>query len=442
MTIDAATIAAVDDRLAALKVAPGAGIALAVSGGGDSMALAVLLQNWAVRHGGTLLALTVDHGLRAGSAAEAVATGGALAQLNIPHQILNWQGEKPVTHIQERARDARYRLLVKAAKAAGLQTLAVAHNLEDQLETFWMRLAHGSGLDGLAGMAAARHMDGVRVIRPLLGLPRETLRNVCSNAGITWVEDPSNTNDKFLRVRLRAFEEKLAEEGLTPQRLAATLQKLEDARQALTAVTENALVAAAELLPEGYAALLLPPWQEQPAEIQRRMLSRLLHSVWPQDYTVGHDALEQLRSGLLAGDFAGRTVAGCDVFKGRGGRVYVAREAAGIPARTPLENGAIWDGRFMVSGYQAAANPESFYLAPLNAAALAHLRKKLDEKSAPRKQLDVLPDKIRRTLAGVYNGQNLLAVPQLSWLDGAAPKALEQLKLAIIAPHLGTSGGA
>src|SRR5690606_3672257 len=129
-------------------------------GGGDSMALALLLHDWARARGGKILALTVDHGLRAASAAEARQTAARLAQHGIAHEILAWEGEKPCTGIQQHAREARYRLLRGACEKHGIKTLALAHNAEDQAETFWMRLAHGSGLDGLAGMAAKREEGG------------------------------------------------------------------------------------------------------------------------------------------------------------------------------------------------------------------------------------------------------------------------------------------
>jgi len=437
LKVDAAIIPAFDARLAELQVGQGARIALAVSGGGDSMALAVLMQHWAARNGVALVALTVDHGLREGSAAEAAATGKTLEKLGVPHKILHWQGDKPASHIQERARDARYKLLIDAAKNAGVDTLMVAHNLEDQMETFWMRLAHGSGLDGLAGMAAARDVEGLRLLRPLLGFSRETLRNVCREAGVPWAEDPSNTNDKYLRVRLRAFEEVLGAEGFSPERLGATLQKLEDARQALQAVTDAALTAAAEIKDEGYATLDTLQFQAQPADIQRRMLSRLLHAVSPQEYVTGHDALEQLRLAILGGSFSGRTLSGCDVFAGGHGRIYMAREAAAISPKSRLEPGGVWDGRFRVSGVP----PESFYIAPLNAAAIAHLRKNMPENSVAKKHLEALPDKIRRTLAGVYEGENLLAVPQLSWCAAGAPPDLARLTFHFMASGFGQAAG-
>lgn len=393
----------------------GASVAAAVSGGGDSLALALLLGAWARETGAAVFAFTVDHGLREGSRAEAEKTGGILKARGIPHEILTWQGEKPATHIQERARDMRYRLLAAACRARSIPALAVAHNLEDQIETFWMRLAHGSGLDGLAGMAPSREMDGVRVIRPLLGFTRAELRAVCSEHGAEWIEDPSNVNEKFLRARLRGFEEVLAGEGLTPQRLSQTLQKLEDARDALAQVTREKIAACAAAHDEGYVTFDKKAFAQMPGGIQRRMFARLLDCVAPQDYPAGFDALEALRADALREDFSGRTVAGCDVFPGRSGEIVICREAAAARPEEICEN-MIWDGRFAVSGYPVG---ESLAIGVLGEAGISALRKTLDKKSAVLTALEALPFKARKALPALWKGGNPVCVPHLGWNDGS-----------------------
>jgi tRNA(Ile)-lysidine synthase len=400
-------------------------IAIAVSGGGDSLALTLLLRDWAAARGGEILALTVDHGLRPGSRAEAEKVHTLLAARGIRHDILSWTGDKPVTHIHERARTERYRLLQKACRQGGINVLAVAHNLEDQIETFWMRLAKGSGLDGLAAMAPSRDVDGLNIIRPLLGFSRAGLRAVCTAYGVEWLEDPSNSSEKFLRAKLRPFEELLAAEGLSPQRLAQVLQKLEEARAALQSVTKTALDAAARFHPEAYATLDRRAFERQPAEIQRRMLSLLLQAVAPQPYTAGFESLEQARCEILDPAFAGRTLAGCEIFP-HGGGIVVCREA-GAAAPSPLRNGLVWDGRLAVSGYLDSLPLE---LGILGEAGSADLRKKLPSGSAELAQLEALPFKVRKPLAVVRQGENILAVPQLNWVAPGAPPELRTLRLA------------
>ncbi len=412
-------------------------LAVGVSGGGDSMALCLLLKEWCDKNGGEVLALTVDHGLRAESVAEAEQVAATLKSFNIPHQILRWTGDKPSTHLQERARQARYDLLVDACLENNFPVLTVAHNLEDQIETFWMRLKDGSGLDGLAGMAKDRDIDGIRLIRPLLGFTREELRQYCSDRNCDVIDDPSNTNEKFLRVRLRQFEDMLAQEGLSPQRLSATLQKLEEARAALETVTEAALQSAVQLKPEGYIVLQLPLFMALHADIQRRCLLRLLPLVAPQDYPPGTDAVDQLRQGILNPDFRGRTLAGVEVFPSQGGIVF-AREAAAMAPPINAKTGAFWDGRFMVSG----DIPESVTLGALGETGLAYLRKQEAKNTALLARLEALPHPVRRGLPTLFVNENPVAVPHLSWVAADAPAGVATARLLPAHPAFGGAFGA
>ena len=399
---------------------PSARIAAAVSGGGDSLALTLLLNDWAIARGGNILALTVDHGLRDGSAEEAQALNATLQKRGIPHEILHWEGDKPSSHIQERARDMRYKLLAQKCAEAGFNTLAVAHNAEDQIETFWMRLAHGSGLDGLAGMAATSQKNGLRIVRPLLNFSRAELRDICTAYGAAWAEDPSNANEKFLRPRLRGFEDMLAAEGLTPQRLAQTLQKLEGARDALEAVTQKALAAATHH-DAGYVTITPAALRHEHPEIQRRMLSQILHAVAPQEYRAGFDALEQLRADIARDSFNGCTLSGCEVFPSKS-QLFFCRELAAANAPAPLQNGMVWDGRFRVSGYPLA---DSLTMGVVGEAGVSVLRKQAADAPALARQVDALPAKILRVLAGVWQGQNLVSVPHLNWVAPGAPHGVE-----------------
>ncbi|WP_158044976.1 tRNA lysidine(34) synthetase TilS [Skermanella pratensis] len=196
------------DRLGPFEPRPR--VAVGVSGGPDSLALCLLLKAWADRSGGSLLALTVDHGLRHNAAEEAVQVGSWLAARGIAHDVLRWEGSKPASGIQAAARDARQRLLADRCRSEGILHLVLAHHLEDQAETTLLRFAKGSGPDGLAGMSPLRETGAVRILRPLLGMPRARLKAVLEAAGQPWVEDPSNRSAAFARVRLRAMADTLA----------------------------------------------------------------------------------------------------------------------------------------------------------------------------------------------------------------------------------------
>lgn len=178
-------------------------LAVAVSGGRDSVALAVLAHEWAGAREGRVLALVVDHGLRPRSAHEARETFERLAGLGIEAELLVWLGTKPATRLQQAAREARYRLLFEACRRHGILHLLMAHHADDQAETLAMRAARDSGPDGLAGMAALVEHRDVRLLRPLLAVQRDRLTATLQARQLGWVDDPSNEDRRFERVRVR-----------------------------------------------------------------------------------------------------------------------------------------------------------------------------------------------------------------------------------------------
>ncbi|HXT06191.1 MAG TPA: tRNA lysidine(34) synthetase TilS [Roseiarcus sp.] len=261
------------------------GFVVAVSGGPDSTALLLLAARWAKRakKAPRLLAVTIDHGLRAQAKAEAAAVKRLARQLNVPHRTLRWRGLKPTSGLQEAARTARYGLLAQAAARAGLAHVLTAHTLDDQAETVLFRLARGSGLTGLAGMAPVSLIPGARddrifLLRPLLAVPKSRLIATLRAARIGFSEDPSNRDPRFTRARLRGVMPALAREGLDAHglsRLAARMQRAE-------AALEFAVAAA-------HAALAPPPWPARgpiaferarfadlPAEVGLRLLGRAI----------------------------------------------------------------------------------------------------------------------------------------------------------------------
>ena len=203
---------------------PSPRIAAAVSGGADSMALLLLAARWAPGAGARLVALTVDHGLRAESAAEAARVAAWCAARGIAHRVLEWRGAKPAAGLQEAARTARYGLLAGWCRRGGIVHLLTGHNAGDQAETFLMRLRRGSGVAGLAGMPAVAVRDGVRVLRPLLGVRRERLEAALEAAGEAWIEDPSNRDPAFERVRVRADAARLEAAGIASRDVLRAVQ--------------------------------------------------------------------------------------------------------------------------------------------------------------------------------------------------------------------------
>lgn len=204
-------------------------IAVAVSGGGDSIALAYLLSQWATGTGIKIHALTVDHGLRPESAAEAKTVSKILKPFGITHKILKWDGVKPKTKIQEAARDARYKLMADYCAAKKITRLCVAHHGQDQMETILFRMAKGTGLDGLTGIRPITLLDnGLTLLRPLLPVSHNDLLETLKANDISWIEDPSNKNDKYARVRIRNIIDVLEKEGLSPDRISSLSSRITD----------------------------------------------------------------------------------------------------------------------------------------------------------------------------------------------------------------------
>ena len=386
-------------------------VAVAVSGGADSMALALLTHGWASPRGIALTALTVDHGLRADSAAEAAAVAGWMGARGIAHHILAWH-DRPRGNLQAEARRARYGLLENWCAANRVPVLLLAHHLEDQAETVLLRLGRGSGVYGLAGMApeAAPAWPGAPArVRPLLAVSKARLAATLRAAGQNWAEDPSNRNMAFARVRARSAWGQLAPLGITPERLAQTARRMARARSALDAQAHAVIAAACDFGAGGYCTLTLAPFRAAHEEVGLRTLALLLIAVGGSEYAPRLERLERLWA-LLHGDgfAAATTLAGCRVIPS-GGAALIVREPRGMQG--PLVLAArpqIWDGRFMAAG-------AGLTLDRLRSGGMAQLRGAL-----PDSVLKAVPAAARAVLPALYDRHGLLAVPAVGFRrDGA-----------------------
>lgn len=216
-------------------------LVVAVSGGPDSIAVLALLAEWTGRGRPRLLAITIDHGLRPEAAREAMMVGELCARLGVEHRTRRWQGPKPQAGVQEKARAARYALLAEEARAAGATAIVTAHTADDQAETLLMRMAAGSGLAGLAGMAPRSAVNGVVLARPLLGVAKSRLVATCEARGLAFIHDPSNDDPRFARIRWRGLLPVLAREGMTARRLGQLAHRLARADAALDRLAAHAL---------------------------------------------------------------------------------------------------------------------------------------------------------------------------------------------------------
>ena len=299
----------------------------AVSGGPDSIALLALLAAWAQSPGRPPLhAATVDHGLRPESAEEAATVAAFCATLGIGHAILRWEGLKPAGGLQAGARRARYALLANEARRLGGAALVTAHTLDDQAETMLMRLAHGSGPSGLAGTRGRSEVNGVPLVRPLLGIPKARLVATADARGLPFMRDPSNADRRFERVRWRETMPLLAEQGLTAERLGRLAERM--ARLDEAAARRAREVLAGAMPPDEGAdnglRLRFAMLVSEPDEIVLRVLVLALDAVAPGGD--GHGRLERLEAcgaaltnAVRAGLPLRRTLSGCVLSLGRDG---------------------------------------------------------------------------------------------------------------------------
>ena len=222
------------------KAAPA--IVLAVSGGPDSIALMWLAARWrrALARGPRLIAVTVDHGLRADAKREAREVKRLARSLDLPHRTLRWTGTKPKTGLPAAAREARYRLLAQVARRSGASHILTAHTRDDQAETLLMRLLRGSGIAGLAAMARESERDGVKLARPFLNVSKAQLVATLDRAKIGFADDPTNRDLTYTRPRLRGLMPALAAEGGDARNLARLASRLARANAAVEVLVDGA----------------------------------------------------------------------------------------------------------------------------------------------------------------------------------------------------------
>lgn len=408
-------------------------LAVAVSGGADSMALALLADRWARARGGRIVALTVDHRLRPESAAEARAVARWMAQRGVGHVRLDWRrapAEDVVAgNVQARARAARYRLMSDWCAARGVLHLLLAHHCDDQAETLLLRLGRGSGVDGLAAMASVSETYGVRLLRPLLALPRARLEATLRRAGQPWIDDLSNRNTRFARVRMRSLAPALAAEGMTPDRLAATAMRLRRARETLEDMTADFLVRAMTPFAEGYVILDRAALRAAPVEIAHRALARIVAAVGGLAYVPRREGTEGLLTKLVAPFRPLRPGANESVLATLGGVMIVAdlspsllfvREPAAVAERIAIADSGehVWDGRFRLQARRrAGVHRRSLVIAALGEADARRIVAR--EATDADRVLAALPRRVRATLPALFNDAGrLIQIAEFGFAGG------------------------
>ncbi len=389
-------------KLLGLFVNPPAALAVAVSGGSDSMALLLLADVWTKQNGVALTALTIDHRLRIESANEAKQVASWCAARGITHHTLTWEGEKPESGRQEAARNVRYELLANWCKTSATQYLLTAHHLEDQGETLFFRLARGSGIKGLACMPVASQVYGITLIRPLLRSTKQELQEYLKQHNQTWLEDPTNQRMDYTRNIIR--------KNLAGTNLAKRAGHIANALGKYRNLLENKLASYLTNIvfvsPAGYASFAADAFKDLTEMIACDALETIiLHVSGSTEPLRGH-AVEALRLAMRNPQTFKRTaLGGCLVgYQPKHGNFIISREPKAMqPAKLLNGQPCMWDNRF-------EANCDGFTIRALGADGLAQMgRKTLPE---PFKDL---PAHVLHTIPAFWQLEELACVPHIGY---------------------------
>lgn len=325
-------------------------IGLSVSGGGDSIAMMHLAAS--ILPSRNLHVVSVDHGLRAEAESELALVARQADDLGLNHTVLRWHWDG-TGNLQAAARAGRMGLIADWAKARGITTLWLGHTEDDQVETFLMRLARGSGVDGLAGMSRFSKRDGLRIFRPLLGFARADLRDWLRAEGITWCDDPSNDDPGFDRVRARQMMARLDDLGLTRKRVLQTVDHMQAARLSLVAAARQ-FAQDHVRQDQGDLVFATPALALEKEDVPRRVMAAAFGWVSGQIYRPRFDSLLDVARRVQQGEKA--TLGGCVVFVQSDGQMRLTREAAAtLPISWDSDTAGalstcIWDNRWVLEG--------------------------------------------------------------------------------------------
>ncbi len=395
-------------------------IAIAVSGGADSMALCLLLADWVRVYHCRLIALTVDHELRQEAAKEARQVTNWLRTWNIGHKILNWQAKKPKTGIQSAARVARYNLMVNWCRRNNFSVLMTGHQLEDQVETFLLRVERGSGLTGLASMSALVDLEGISLIRPLLRISKLQLREFLNNKKQPWIEDPSNQSTAFQRNRIRCIVDKLKVHSLPPGRINTLVSMFADLRAQFSSVVDVFFDRAVNIMPEGYGIVHLEILKCLSSSIIERVLVRLLSELNGNCYPPRRRVLTRAVQSIRSDCRINFTLGGCR-FIFRGLEIIICRELRSVSKREVVAADRFyWDDLYNVA--ITGSTGEKGIIGALGKRGWAEVVAKCPELR------DIsIPYVARITLPTLFGGRGVIEVPDLEYRS----KGESELKLIL-----------
>ena len=323
-------------------------VGVAVSGGSDSTALLLLMCDWAKATGRDIRAVSVDHGLREGSADEVAQVASLCAQIGVSHFGLKWEGWNGKGNLQQEARRARQTLIARWANDNAVASVVTGHTSDDQAETFLMRLARGSGVDGLSAMYPIVRKEGIVWMRPLLDTRREALRDLLRSRNVGWVDDPSNEDKRFDRIKFRSEMDQLERLGLGPELLAKTATRIQSARGELERATLDFARLTSEPREIGTVRIGRNAFLERSFEMRMRLMSHTLAWVSGAEHPPRFASLKLALDAVAEGRTC--TLSGCLIAPLKDESFEVNREVSAI--KPVPADGSVYDKRWETSAFE------------------------------------------------------------------------------------------
>jgi len=404
----------------------GSKVAVAVSGGSDSMALMLLMQGLAKEMEFEITALTIDHQLRKESSTETKQVAQWMAALGVPHVILTGPVES-TENTQKAARNMRYNVMSQWCQENRYTRLAVAHHQDDQVETFFHHLSRGSGLKGLSGMRPQKYMNGLKVMRPLLPFHKKDLQQFLKANDQTWIEDPSNDDVSYFRARVRKARTTLQDIGLTDPNIALSMRHLQEALRDLTTLAEDFLEYKVTPSPMGFLAFEKVDFLTLPDSVKKIALQKILIYISQNPLNLRWESLDSLCTALHQPGCA-KTSHGCILFE-KHGRIYVMRE----PAAAKLLNvsastlSGTWDNR-----YRFSISPNE-----QQELRIASLDEKGWQQVASDVHVPALPKRLFYGVPAIFYLDKVVAAPHLKYTGVAGPTLKVHMDYDPVHPLIG-----
>jgi len=409
-------------------------VAVAVSGGSDSMALTLLANEWAKSFGGRVIALTVDHGLRKDSKLEIKLVEKWMDALKIKHCKLKWDRGGKTSAIQQEARVARYNLMEKWCSKYSVLHLLLGHTKGDQAETFMMRRAKGSLVNGLAGMSVIVDRIHCQFLRPLLSFSRSELRVFLKSQLQPWIDDPSNHDLQFERVRWRQI---ITQKIVSEKRILDECYNFGQKRLQLKRETSKAIALLVSLKPQGFCNLDKLGFNSLRVDLKFQVLAKILITIGGLCYAPSTIKIENMIIAMGLGFKKSKTLGRCLIYDSND-RYFFFREQRNLPDPLKVNSGqsVFWDGRFLLKFSYIG---DSGILRPLARKDSLIIIKQIKSSKIDRMSLSYLP-----TLPALYTSEGLYSIPELGfsnalWDSGNAESKIDFLA-AIFRPKNSLSG--